>query len=84
MVRLANRMRKAVPESDFRTALSNVSALLNSHITSSDPLDSITTVMESSGASMSAVEELSSAFDSASPASSSSPASADFDDEIPF
>ena len=66
MVRLASRMRKAVPESDFRSAISNVAALLNSPATSTDPLASITTVMESSGASMSAVEELSSAFDCAS------------------
>ncbi len=66
MVRLANRMRRAVPESDFRSALSNVSSLLNSATTSSDPLESISAVMASSGASMSAVEELSSAFDSVS------------------
>ena len=66
MVRLASRMRKAVPESDFRSAISNVAALLNSPAASTDPLASITTVMESSGASMSAVEELSSAFDCAS------------------
>ena len=66
MVRLASRMRKAVPESDFRLAISNVAALLNSPATSTDPLASITTVMESSGASMSTVEELSSAFDCAS------------------
>ena len=66
MVRLASRMRKAVPESDFSSALTNVAALLNSPTTSSDPLESIATVMKSSGASMSAVEELSSAFGSAS------------------
>lgn len=66
MVRLAKRMRKAVPESDFRSALSNVSELLNSPSESSDPLATIASVMESSGASMSAVGELSSAFDSVS------------------
>ena len=66
MVRLANRMRKAVPESDFRSALTNVSALLNSPTTVSDPLESIATVMKSSGASLSAVDELSSAFGSVS------------------
>ncbi|MCE2456292.1 MAG: ATP phosphoribosyltransferase regulatory subunit [Dehalococcoidia bacterium] len=66
MVRLANRMRKAVPESDFRSALTNVSALLNSPTTVSDPLESIAAVMESSGASLSAVDELSSAFGSVS------------------
>ena len=66
MVRLASRMRKAVPESDFRTALTNVSDLLNSPSTSIEPLQSITAVMESSGASLCAVEELSSAFDSVS------------------
>ena len=66
MVRLANRMRKAVPESDFRSALTNVSALLNSPSTVSDPLESIATVMKSSGASLSAVDELSSAFGSVS------------------
>ena len=66
MVRLANRMRKAVPESDFRSALTNVSALLNSPTSVSDPLESIATVMKSSGASLSAVDELSSAFGSVS------------------
>ncbi len=66
MVRLANRMRKAVPESDFRSALTNVSALLNSPTTVSDPLESIATVMKSSGASLSAVDELRSAFGSVS------------------
>ena len=66
MVRLASRMRKAVPESDFRAALSNVSALLSSYGTSTDPLKSIAAVMESSGASLSAVEDLSSAFDALS------------------
>ena len=64
MVRLASRMRKAVPESDFRSALSNVSALLSSPKTSSDPLEAISNVMESSGASLSAVEDLSSAYGS--------------------
>ncbi len=66
MVRLANRMRKAVPESDFRLALSNVSDLLSSPVEPSDPLESIIAVMESSGASLASVEELGSAFDSIS------------------
>ena len=63
MVRLANRMRKAVPESDFRSALANVAALLSAPAKSSDPLESISKVMESSGASLTAVQELSSAYD---------------------
>ena len=66
MVRLASRMRKAVPESDFRSALSNVSALLNAPMNSSDSLESIAAVMESSGASLESVEELSRAFGSVS------------------
>ncbi len=60
MARLASRMRKAVPASEFRSALSNVSALLNCHETSSDPLESIAKVLESNGASLSGVEDLSS------------------------
>ena len=58
MVRLASRMRKAVPESEFALALSNVSALLNPSQTSSDPLESIAAVMESNGASLSSIEGL--------------------------
>ena len=64
MVRLASRMRKAVPESEFRSALSHVSTLLNSHETSSDPLKSIASVMESNGASLAAVKDLSSTLES--------------------
>ena len=66
MVRLASRMRKAVPESDFRSALSNVAALLHTHSTYSDPLQSVSMVLESSGAPLSAVEDLDSAFDTIS------------------
>ena len=58
MVRLASRMRTAVPASEFRTALSNVSALLHSQDSSSDPLNSISTVLETNGASLSGVEDL--------------------------
>ena len=66
MVRLASRMRKAVPEADFRSALSNVAELLQTHSTSSDPLQSVSRILESSGAPLSAVEDLDSAFDTIS------------------
>ncbi len=66
MVRLANRMRKAVPESEFRAALSNVSALLSSPSRSGDLMESISDIMESSGASLAETEELRSALDAVS------------------
>ena len=66
MVRLASRMRKAVPESEFRSALSNVSALLNSREAATDPLESISEVLRSSGASLSGVEDLSATMESIS------------------
>ena len=66
VVRLASRMRTAAPESEFRSALSNVSALLNSREASSGQLESIARVMESNGASLSAVEDLSSTLESVS------------------
>ena len=62
MLRLANRMRKAVPASEFRSALSNVLSLLSTSKNSSGPLESIATVLESSGASLSGVEDLHSSF----------------------
>ena len=66
VVRLASRMRTAAPESEFRSALSNVSALLNSREASSGQLEAIARVMESNGASLSAVEDLSSTLGSVS------------------
>ena len=66
MVRLASRMRKAVPEAEFVSALSNVAELLKPRQTSWDSLEAITAVMESCGASLSAVEDLNSTLDSIS------------------
>ena len=66
MVRLAGKMRKAVPESEFRSALSNVSALLNSRKIAADPLESISEILGSNGASLSGVEDLSATMESIS------------------
>ena len=66
MLRLANRMRKAVPASEFRSALSNVLSLLSTSKNSSGPLESIATVLESNGAPLSGVEDLHSTLDAIS------------------
>ena len=66
MLRLASRMRKAVPASEFRSALSNVLSLLSTSENSSGPLESIATVLESNGASLSGVEDLHSTLDAIS------------------
>ena len=66
MARLASRMRQAAQESEFRSALLNVSDLVTSRGTPSDVMESIAEVMERSGASLSRVNDLGSTLTSLS------------------
>ena len=65
MERLASRMRQAASESEFRAALSNVSALISeraefdgARVAPDDPLREIERVMRSCGASLDSLDEL--------------------------